>query len=84
MTTETVHHAILSFLADHNPGTSLPDLGLDENLLERKLLTSMDFIELIQVLEEASGISVDFTKVDPATLVTLRGLMAAFSPAPAV
>ena len=77
MTTETIHQAILDFLADHNPGQPLPVLALDENLLERDLLTSMDFINLIQILEEKTGKEIDFTQIDPATLVTLQGLMAA-------
>lgn len=79
MTMNPTHQTILDFLSQQQPNQTLPALKLEDNLLEKELLTSLDFIELIQVLEEKSGKTIDFTSVDPATLVTLEGLIAAFS-----
>ncbi|MBF0160759.1 MAG: hypothetical protein HQL88_00590 [Magnetococcales bacterium] len=74
-----VEQVVLEFLARHNGAPGTPPLAADDNLLERALLTSMGFIELIQILEEESGRPVDFTQVDPASLLTLRGLTTTFA-----
>ncbi|MBF0294537.1 MAG: hypothetical protein HQL96_05055 [Magnetococcales bacterium] len=78
MNLHPVHATILEFLAGQNPSRHQPPPELDHNLLERHQLTSLGFLELIQLLEEQTGVLIDFTTTDPASLVTLRGLLTAF------
>ncbi|MBF0096465.1 MAG: hypothetical protein HQM04_04545 [Magnetococcales bacterium] len=79
MTTPPLAETILSFLKKINPHQPLPTA--EQNLFELALLSSSDFITLIQLLEEESGILLDFTQIDPAALASMQGLLAAFSAA---
>ncbi len=76
---DAIRKMILDFLTELNPGRDLDSLGDGDNLLEADLLTSMDFITMIQTLEEKTGNRVDFTEVDPAALITVAGLMNNFA-----
>ncbi|MBF0183210.1 MAG: hypothetical protein HQM06_02310 [Magnetococcales bacterium] len=72
---------ILTFLRQQQGTANFSAPQPDDNLFELALLTSLQFIELIQLLESKTGISIDFTRTDPSSLVTLQGLSAAFGSA---
>ena len=66
-----------TFLAEKNLGKSLSKLRQDEDIM--KIMSSMDFIELLLILEERTGRKIDFTEVDPSVLSTLKDLMDMFT-----
>jgi acyl carrier protein len=76
-----IKKTILDFLLENNPNKDLSTLSETANLLEADLLTSIDFVTLIQILEEETGLEIDFTEVDPAALITLEGLQQYFGAA---
>ena len=53
-------------------------LDLDENLIETRLVDSLSFIELIYVIEAASGIEIDFDTIDLEDFQTLAAIDKAF------
>ncbi|WP_130472103.1 hypothetical protein [Candidatus Magnetaquicoccus inordinatus] len=79
MTNSPLAQTILSFLRKNHPQQAFSPPAADHNLFELTLLNSSEFIELIQLLEEQSGIMLDFTRIDPAALATIQGLLAAFT-----
>jgi hypothetical protein len=80
MTTSPLTETILAFLKSNNPQHNFIPPTAEQNLFELALLSSSDFITLIQLLEEQSGLLLDFTQLDPAALATMQGLLAAFTP----
>ncbi|MEE1815441.1 acyl carrier protein [Streptomyces sp. NPDC004288] len=53
---------IAAWLHEKNPGLDGP-IGADEDLIEARLIDSMDFLEFIDLLEELSGSSIDLQEV---------------------
>ncbi|MFB7512129.1 acyl carrier protein [Streptomyces sp. NPDC056144] len=51
-----------AWLREKNPGLDGP-IGTDEDLIEARLIDSMDFLEFIDLLEELSGASIDLQDV---------------------
>ncbi|WP_435057317.1 acyl carrier protein [Streptomyces sp. bgisy060] len=53
---------ITAWLHEKNPGLEGP-IDTDEDLIEARLIDSMDFLEFIDLLEELSGSSIDLQEV---------------------
>ncbi|MEU3748413.1 MULTISPECIES: acyl carrier protein [Streptomyces] len=53
---------IAAWLHEKNPGLDGP-IDVDEDLIEARLIDSMDFLEFIDLLEEISGDSIDLQEV---------------------
>lgn len=53
---------ITAWLHEKNPGLDGP-IDADEDLIEARLIDSMDFLEFIDLLEELSGSSIDLQEV---------------------
>ncbi|MCX5394722.1 acyl carrier protein [Streptomyces sp. NBC_00094] len=53
---------IAAWLHEKNPGLDGP-IETDEDLIEARLIDSMDFLEFIDLLEEISGDSIDLQDV---------------------
>ncbi|MET9933721.1 MULTISPECIES: acyl carrier protein [unclassified Streptomyces] len=53
---------IAEWLHEKNPGLDGP-IDLDEDLIEARLIDSMDFLEFVDLLEELSGRSIDLQEV---------------------
>ncbi|MEV7571197.1 acyl carrier protein [Streptomyces tanashiensis] len=53
---------IAAWLHEKNPGLDGP-IAADEDLIEARLIDSMDFLEFIDLLEELSGSSIDLQEV---------------------
>lgn len=58
-------------LAKH---TDRQDIGLDEDLIETRLVDSLSFVEFIFVIEQASGTKVDMDTLDLDDLRTLAAI----------
>ncbi|MBF0446365.1 MAG: acyl carrier protein [Magnetococcales bacterium] len=76
---EKIKSVIKVFLEQLNPGRDLSALLEHDNLLEAGLMTSMDFMSLIQTMEDETGKEIDLSEVDPASLTTIAGLVKYFS-----
>ncbi|MEK9520811.1 acyl carrier protein [Streptomyces sp. NPDC087908] len=53
---------IAEWLHEKNPGLDGP-IAPDEDLIEARLIDSMDFLEFIDLLEELSGSAIDLQEV---------------------
>ncbi|MFE0700732.1 acyl carrier protein [Streptomyces sp. NPDC058872] len=53
---------ITAWLHEKNPGLEGP-IDTDEDLIEARLIDSMDFLEFVDLLEELSGSSIDLQEV---------------------
>ena len=53
---------ITAWLHEKNPGLDGP-IDADEDLIEARLIDSMDFLEFIDLLEELSGNAIDLQEV---------------------
>lgn len=53
---------IAEWLHEKNPGLDGP-IDADEDLIEARLIDSMDFLEFIDLLEEMSGDTIDLQEV---------------------
>ncbi|MEU3688287.1 acyl carrier protein [Streptomyces narbonensis] len=53
---------IAEWLHEKNPGLDGP-IDADEDLIEARLIDSMDFLEFIDLLEEISGDTIDLQEV---------------------
>ncbi|MFH8575122.1 acyl carrier protein [Streptomyces zaomyceticus] len=53
---------IAAWLHEKNPGLDGP-IDTDEDLIEARLIDSMDFLEFIDLLEELSGTGIDLQEV---------------------
>ncbi|CAD5912129.1 acyl carrier protein [Streptomyces cyaneofuscatus] len=65
---------VTAWLNEKNPGLDSP-IGVEEDLIEARLIDSMDFLEFIDLLEEISGDSIDLQEVtidDFRTLARVR------------
>ncbi|GGY40154.1 acyl carrier protein [Streptomyces omiyaensis] len=65
---------VTAWLQEKNPGLDGP-IDTDEDLIEARLIDSMDFLEFIDLLEDISGTSIDLQEVtidDFRTLARVR------------
>lgn len=65
---------VAAWLHEKNPGLDGP-VDVDEDLIEARLIDSMDFLEFIDLLEDISGTSIDLQEVtidDFRTLARVR------------
>ncbi|MFB8104291.1 MULTISPECIES: acetyl xylan esterase [Streptomyces] len=53
---------VIAWLHEKNPGLDGP-IAADEDLIEARLIDSMDFLEFIDLLEEISGATIDLQEV---------------------
>ncbi|GHG27429.1 acyl carrier protein [Streptomyces filamentosus] len=53
---------VAAWLREKNPGLEGP-IDPDEDLIEARLIDSMDFLEFIDLLEDLSGTSIDLQEV---------------------
>ncbi|WP_432246822.1 acyl carrier protein [Streptomyces sanyensis] len=61
---------VAAWLHEKNPGLDGP-IDADEDLVEARLIDSMDFLEFVDLLEEISGTSIDLQE---ATIDDFRTL----------
>ncbi|GAA4760235.1 MULTISPECIES: acyl carrier protein [Streptomyces] len=61
---------VAAWLHEKNPGLDGP-IDADEDLVEARLIDSMDFLEFVDLLEEISGTSIDLQQ---ATIDDFRTL----------
>ncbi|MEV6908153.1 acyl carrier protein [Amycolatopsis sp. NPDC051071] len=54
------------------------ELTFEEDLIESRLVDSLSFVELVYVIEDASGAEVDFDNIDIADFKTLSAIEKAF------
>jgi acyl carrier protein len=58
---------------------SKPDeLADDANLLELGHIDSLQFLDLVSLLEERTGTEIDFLTIDPAGITSINGLIRNF------
>ncbi|ANW22141.1 hypothetical protein [Streptomyces clavuligerus] len=62
---------IAAWLHEKNPGLDGP-VDVDEDLIEARLIDSMDFLEFIDLLEDISGTNIDLQDVTIDDFRTLR------------
>ncbi|MFF9148548.1 acyl carrier protein [Streptomyces sp. NPDC055051] len=65
---------VAAWIHEKNPGLDGP-VDVDEDLIEARLIDSMDFLEFIDLLEDISGTSIDLQEVtidDFRTLARVR------------
>ncbi|MFG3382330.1 acyl carrier protein [Streptomyces sp. NPDC047999] len=65
---------VAAWLHEKNPGLDGP-IDADEDLVEARLIDSMDFLEFVDLLEEISGTSIDLQQAtidDFRTLARVR------------
>jgi acyl carrier protein len=62
-------------LAKH---TDRQDIGVDEDLIETRLVDSLSFVEFIFVIEQASGTTIDIDTLDLDDLRTLAAVYKRF------
>ncbi|MFE2556323.1 acyl carrier protein [Streptomyces sp. NPDC059352] len=72
---------IAAWLHEKNPGLDGP-IDVDEDLIEARLIDSMDFLEFIDLLEEISGDSIDLQDVTIDDFRTLGRVEQRFLTAP--
>jgi acyl carrier protein len=53
-------------------------IGLDSDLIENRLIDSLDFAEFLFLVEEVSGQEIDLTQVNLDTFRTLRSIHSRF------
>ncbi|WP_433260035.1 4'-phosphopantetheinyl transferase superfamily protein [Actinosynnema sp. CS-041913] len=54
------------------------EIGPDENLIESRLVDSLSFVELVYVIEDASGVEMDFDRIDLADFQSVSAIDRAF------
>ncbi|MER5544800.1 phosphopantetheine-binding protein [Streptomyces sp. NPDC001118] len=50
----------------------------EENLIESRLVDSLSFVELVYVIENATGVEIDFDSIDIQDFQTLSAIEKAF------
>ncbi|MET9696753.1 acyl carrier protein [Streptomyces sp. NPDC006529] len=74
---------IAAWLHEKNPGLE-GAIGADEDLIEARLIDSMDFLEFIDLLEEISGSTIDLQDVTIDDFRTLARVRERFFPTSAL
>lgn len=54
------------------------DIDAEENLIESRLVDSLTFVELVYVIENATGAEIDFDDIDVQDFQTLSAIEKAF------
>jgi acyl carrier protein len=72
-------HTILLALSEITCKPVLGSIDDEENLLESDVIDSAQFLDLVSILEENAGKEIDFLETDAATIVSIGGLIRAFS-----
>ncbi|MFC8453054.1 acyl carrier protein [Kitasatospora sp. NPDC057223] len=72
---------IAAWLHEKNPGLDGP-IDADEDLIEARLIDSMDFLEFIDLLEDISGSSIDLQEVTIDDFRTIDRVQQRFLGAP--
>lgn len=49
----------------------------DRNLIEAGIIDSMQFLDLVALLEERVGVEIDFLEIDASSLTSIQGLASA-------
>jgi acyl carrier protein len=70
--------ALRDWIVTRHPDKLTPDFDLDTELIETRLIDSLDFAEFLFVLEEVSGRLIDLETVDLQTFRSLRTIQAHF------
>lgn len=68
---------IATWLHEKNPGLDGP-IAADEDLIEARLIDSMDFLEFVDLLEELSGATIDLQEVTIDDFRTLDNVQKRF------
>ncbi len=73
---ETLETAAMGWLQERvGADAEVPaDLGPETDLLEKAVIDSMGFLELIAFLEDEADCTIDLMEVDPDNLTSIRGL----------
>jgi len=67
---------ILDFIRARKP--EVDAIGDDVDLIDERIVDSLDFAELLFVIEESTGKSIDLSKVDVEDFRSLRSIRRAF------
>ncbi|ATZ23661.1 hypothetical protein SLAV_08960 [Streptomyces lavendulae subsp. lavendulae] len=68
---------IAAWLHEKNPGLDGP-IAADEDLIEARLIDSMDFLEFVDLLEKLSGTTIDLQEVTIDDFRTLDNVQKRF------
>ncbi|MES4890688.1 acyl carrier protein [Streptomyces sp. NPDC096012] len=63
---------ILTFIHQRNP--EVGELSLDDDLIDRRAVDSLAFVEFLYLLEELSGEAIDPEEIDVQDFRTLRAI----------
>ncbi|MFI6206008.1 acyl carrier protein [Streptomyces sp. NPDC051041] len=63
---------ILDFIHQRNP--EVGELGMDDDLIDRRAVDSLAFVEFLYLLEELSGETIDPEEIDLEDFRTLRAI----------
>jgi acyl carrier protein len=67
---------ILTFIHQRNP--EVGELGMDDDLIDRRAVDSLAFVEFLYLLEELSGETIDPEEIDVEDFRTLRRISERF------
>ncbi len=67
---------VLNFITQRNP--EVGELGLDDDLIDRRAVDSLAFVEFVYLLEEFGGEPIDLEDVDVDDFRTLRSINSRF------
>ncbi|MFD9407992.1 acyl carrier protein [Streptomyces sp. NPDC059989] len=68
--------AVLEFITTRNPAVG--EVGLDDDLIDRRAIDSLAFVEFLYLLEELGGEPIDPEDIDVDDFRTLRKIDARF------
>jgi acyl carrier protein len=81
MTTADGWHDVVTWITDQqDTGSRRAELDPDLDLFETGILTSLQVIELLVVIEQAGGEKVDRMQIEPGDFRTLEALRRRFFP----
>jgi len=75
---EVDRKAVMAALDEMTSIEGLEGLAGDANLLELGHIDSTQFMDLVSILEDWTGVEIDFLEHDPAEMTSLDGLIATF------
>lgn len=68
--------AVMAFITERNP--EVGELGIDDDLIDRRAIDSLAFVEFTYLLEELSGEPIDLEEIDVEDFRTLRNISKRF------
>jgi len=68
--------AVRAFIVERNP--ALPELGLDDDLIDSRAIDSLAFVDFVFLLEELRGEMIDPEDIDVDDFRTLRRISERF------